>query len=138
MSASSFQSPNAIPPRTSSTGIANAQISPEKPVLRPVSEGNWISPSNKMGASLETLKALGSGLDKGSGSWTAEKERIILSPYDYMLDRPGKDIRKQLMNAFNIWLKVPEDRLAIISKVIAMLHTASLLYALEVFLSLRY
>ena len=59
--------------------------------------------------------------------WSSEKEKIILGPYDYMSDRPGKDIRRQLITAFNVWLKVPEESLAIITKVTGMLHTASLL-----------
>lgn len=32
------------------------------------------------------------------------------------------------MQAFNVWLKVPPESLSIISKVVAMLHTSSLLY----------
>lgn len=59
--------------------------------------------------------------------WPQEKEKILLGPYEYMLDHPGKDIRKQLIAAFNAWLQVPEGSLAIITKVIGMLHTASLL-----------
>ena len=50
-----------------------------------------------------------------------------MGPYDYMLQHPGKDIRRQLINAFNMWLKVPPESLSIITKVVAMLHTASLL-----------
>ena len=50
-----------------------------------------------------------------------------MGPYDYLYDKPGKDIRTQMITAFNDWLKVPPDRLAIINKVIGMLHTASLL-----------
>ncbi|KAF7597594.1 geranylgeranyl pyrophosphate synthetase [Aspergillus hancockii] len=61
------------------------------------------------------------------GQWSQENEKILLGPYDYMLQHPGKDIRRQLMNAFNAWLKVPSESLAIITKVIAMLHTSSLL-----------
>ena len=45
-----------------------------------------------------------------------------------MFDHPGKDVRKQLIAAFNVWLKVPEESLTIITKVVGMLHTASLLY----------
>ena len=60
-------------------------------------------------------------------TWTPEKERIVRGPYDYLYDKPGKDIRKQMISAFNSWLKVPEERLAIINKVVGMLHTASLL-----------
>lgn len=59
--------------------------------------------------------------------WTDEKEQILLGPYEYLVQQPGKDIRKQMIAAFNAWLKVPEDSLAIITKVVTMLHTASLL-----------
>ena len=55
--------------------------------------------------------------------------QILLGPYDYLLSYPGKDIRKQLMAAFNEWLQVPADVLAVISNVVGMLHTASLLCA---------
>ncbi|PYH64166.1 FPP/GGPP synthase family protein [Aspergillus vadensis CBS 113365] len=61
------------------------------------------------------------------GQWSPENERIVMGPYDYMLQHPGKDIRRQLINAFNVWLKVPPESLSIITKVVAMLHTASLL-----------
>ncbi|KAK4921227.1 geranylgeranyl diphosphate synthase 1, partial [Elasticomyces elasticus] len=44
-----------------------------------------------------------------------------------MYGHPGKDIRSQLIAAFNDWLKVPEESLKIITKVVGMLHTASLL-----------
>lgn len=59
--------------------------------------------------------------------WSKEKENILLAPYDYLFGQPGKDIRSQCINAFNKWLKVPDDRLAVITRVIGMLHTASLL-----------
>lgn len=61
------------------------------------------------------------------GKWSQENEEIIMGPYDYMLQHPGKDLRRQMINAFNAWLKVPSESLAVITKVVAMLHTASLL-----------
>ena len=61
-------------------------------------------------------------------TWSAEKEKILLGPFEYMYDQPGKNIRRQLIAAFNAWLKVPEESLAIITEVVGMLHTASLLY----------
>ena len=76
--------------------------------------------------------------DGGGGAasvWTAEKEKIILGPYEYLHDRPGKNIRSQLVSAFNHWLRVPAERLAIVTKVVGMLHTASLLYELSYSLS---
>ena len=125
-----FRSPNAIPPRTSSTGV-NRQIvgqPPAKSVLRPLSEGNWLASHRRTPSTAETMGSIPEDNLRGDGrTWTKEKEKIVLGPYHYIIDRPGKDIRKQMIEAFNVWFKVPEDRLAIINKVIGMLHNASLL-----------
>ncbi|KAH6876019.1 hypothetical protein J4E91_001890 [Alternaria rosae] len=192
-----FASPNAIPPRTSSTGILNLNASIAKQpsrtsVLRPLSEIDWLGQSKKSktshpadplnapaenvsmqqprpqtmaaqlnspprtehtdmdspmdntqaGADLEAstnyptplsppaehAKDIGEELIYGNGvAWTESKERILLGPYDYLYGHPGKDIRSQCIAAFNLWLKVPPERLEIITKVVGMLHTASLL-----------
>jgi geranylgeranyl diphosphate synthase type 3 len=77
----------------------------------------------------DPTKDLGEDLIYGNGvAWTEEKERILLGPYDYLYGHPGKDIRSQCIAAFNLWLKVPPERLEIITRVVGMLHTASLLY----------
>ena len=200
MPSESFPSPNAIPPRTSSSARPVQQHRPSKSVgsassvkptsasnggtstllpanngtpaksaavPRPVSEGSWIAPSahrRKASTSETTIRPLpaalltdgvvgaamsswtGRGADGPGGldgagdgekngasaaaatGWTAEKEKIIMGPYEYLHDRPGKNIRSQLVSAFNHWLRVPEERLAIVTKVVGMLHTASLLY----------
>jgi geranylgeranyl diphosphate synthase type 3 len=73
-------------------------------------------------------KNLGEDLIYGNGAaWTEEKERILLGPYDYLWGHPGKDIRSQCIAAFNLWLQVPPERLEVITRVVGMLHTASLL-----------
>ena len=64
---------------------------------------------------------------EGKSSWSAEKEQILIGPYEYLFAHPGKDIRAQLIAAFNEWLEVPGDSLEVITKVVGMLHTASLL-----------
>ncbi|KAL1598538.1 geranylgeranyl pyrophosphate synthetase [Nothophoma quercina] len=167
-----FASPNAIPPRTSSTGqVTNGYpINPRHSVLRPLSEIDWMSQSKKSKTShvsteplnstqphtrtlsqpqsqpdpmnLEEVstnyptplsppsdtKNLGEDLIYGNGAaWTEEKERILLGPYDYLWGHPGKDIRSQCIAAFNLWLKVPPERLEVITRAVGMLHTASLL-----------
>ena len=136
MVSENFKSPNAIPRRTSSTGLRSGNINPAQPVLRPVPEGDWLSQSRKH----STTASMSSSNPNTPGSadsfakhvhgmeWSQEKEKIILGPFEYLYDHPGKDIRKQLIAAFNAWLKVPEERLVIITKVVGMLHTASLLY----------
>lgn len=67
------------------------------------------------------------GIKHKDGQWSEENERILMGPYEYMQQHPGKDIRRQLIHAFNAWLKVPPETLTIINRVVAMLHTASLL-----------
>ncbi|KAL9612017.1 MAG: hypothetical protein Q9167_003383 [Letrouitia subvulpina] len=135
-----FPSPNVIPPRTSSTGLNNTfqNISPAKPVLTPVSEGNWMS-SDKIHSAPINPKFIREdpppppttngeiASDDSTHTWPPSKEKILLGPYDYLEDQPGKNVRAQLIAAFNIWLKVPPSSLQIITKVVGMLHTASLL-----------
>lgn len=152
-----FTSPNAIPPRTSSHGIING-IKSRSSILRPISEVDWLGKNKKSKLEHDTSpvptkfmdpttaqnlpapssvplqngvpKALGEHLVEGHvARWTDDKERILLGPYDYLLGHPGKDIRSQCIAAFNKWLKVPKDRLEVITRVVGMLHTASLLYA---------
>ena len=134
MVSDNLQSPNAIPPRTSSTGLNLGFVPAAKPVLRPVSEGDWISHGKKSSTTSATaaipnsLRPKMDGMAKGDGTtWSDDKEKILMGPYDYLSNQPGKDVRKQLITAFNAWLNVPEKSLAIISNVVLMLHTSSLL-----------
>ncbi|CAK7244920.1 MAG: geranylgeranyl pyrophosphate synthetase [Sporothrix thermara] len=60
-------------------------------------------------------------------TWTEEKERIVCGPFEYLNGTRGKEFRTQLINAFNAWLEVPAESLEIITRVVGMLHTASLL-----------
>jgi len=117
---------SVVPPRTSS-------INGAQPVL---AEDEWLaynkSPrkiSYNLGSPLsspESGRHRTDVLTSGS-TWTADKEKILVGPYDYMIGHPGKDIRSQMVAGFNSWLKVPEESLSIITKVVGMLHTASLL-----------
>ncbi|KAL4240164.1 Geranylgeranyl pyrophosphate synthase [Mactra antiquata] len=54
-------------------------------------------------------------------------EKILLDPYLYICQIPGKKIRGKLALAFNHWLKIPDDKLQIIGEATQMLHNASLL-----------
>jgi geranylgeranyl diphosphate synthase type 3 len=129
---SPLQSPTAIPPRTSSIDVVTNGTTNRYSQLGSISEGEWMS-SGKKRVQLSTTSKHSrnrSSVDwtkAKDGSWTQDKEQILLGPYDYVAQQPGKDIRKQMITAFNAWLKVPESSLAIITKVVTMLHTASLL-----------
>ncbi|CAF9925543.1 MAG: geranylgeranyl pyrophosphate synthetase [Alectoria fallacina] len=133
MVSDTFKSPNSIPPRRSSTGLGNGHVNPTQPILKPVAEGSWMSHAKKPSTSSSFSPSDPNGLAQNIAkhvngtTWSQEKERIVMGPYEYLLNAPGKDIRKQLIEAFNAWLKVPPESLAIITNVVGMLHTASLL-----------
>ena len=55
------------------------------------------------------------------------QDEILLEPFTYLLRKKGKDIRPKLLQAFNVWLHVPEEKVRIIGEIIQMLHNASLL-----------
>lgn len=130
---------------TSPRSSKGRTLSPNESKRRPqVSESDWIAASKISRASPPLMRTeeqgsmsasqgepssyVGKDLIHGDGfSWSAEKENIVKGPYDYLESHPGKDVRSQLINAFNLWLQVPEPSLEIINKVVGMLHTASLL-----------
>ncbi|RMZ42841.1 farnesyltranstransferase, partial [Aspergillus flavus] len=59
-----------------------------------------------------------------------EKEKIVIDPHgplDYLRENLGKDIRSKLIDAFNEFLEVPNDKLDVIKRIIDLLHNASLL-----------
>jgi geranylgeranyl diphosphate synthase type 3 len=53
--------------------------------------------------------------------------QAILEPFTFITSNPGKEIRGKLIEAFNTWLNVPTDKLLVITKVVNMLHAASLM-----------
>ncbi|CAF4123507.1 unnamed protein product [Rotaria socialis] len=80
------------------------------------------------------------------------ENKILLEPYEYIRTIPGKQIRPKLIKvgvlvggycyhskrfffylfvhrvqAFNLWLHIPEDKLLVIGDLVEMLHNASLL-----------
>ncbi|KZT72460.1 terpenoid synthase [Daedalea quercina L-15889] len=60
-------------------------------------------------------------------SWSERNEMALLEPFTHIGSVQGKDIRGLMLAAFNTWLQVPADKLCTITKVVGMLHTASLL-----------
>ncbi|XP_029649893.1 geranylgeranyl pyrophosphate synthase isoform X2 [Octopus sinensis] len=53
--------------------------------------------------------------------------KILLEPYNYISQIPGKQFRTRLTQAFNHWLNIPDTLLHNISEITQMLHNASLL-----------
>ncbi|OBT45687.1 hypothetical protein VE00_03927 [Pseudogymnoascus sp. WSF 3629] len=129
-------SPGAIPPRTSST---NGPSQPQKSVVPPLPESSWLSSRHSSLAASVSPAAIDQVASSsphttttthpstGPTPWSEAKETILTGPYDYLDSHPGKDIRSRLIGAFDAWLHVPAPALAIITKVVGMLHTASLL-----------
>jgi len=65
--------------------------------------------------------------DCSSDDCCSVQEKVLLEPYSYILQVPGKQVREKLIQAFNFWLRIPEDKLKVISEVVKMLHNSSLL-----------
>ena len=51
----------------------------------------------------------------------------ILEPFQYINQIPGKDFRGLLIDCFQEWLHIPEDKLLVVKDIIRSLHNASLL-----------
>ena len=51
----------------------------------------------------------------------------LLAPVHYIQSLPSKNYRSQIIDAFNVWFRLPEDRLNTIKAVINDLHNASLI-----------
>jgi len=62
-----------------------------------------------------------------SSPWLDANETILLEPYKHITSSPGKEIRSQLTEAFNLWLNVPLEKMQMINRIVTMLHSASLL-----------
>ncbi|KAK2579849.1 hypothetical protein KPH14_007532 [Odynerus spinipes] len=70
-------------------------------------------------------------LDKSSvpysQSGSKEEDEILLQPFTYILQVPGKQIRAKLAHAFNYWLKISDSKLQAVGDITQMLHNSSLL-----------
>ena len=132
--------PNAIPPRTSSHRQSVLSNSPPQAIpdaLKPSTSLNSHPPlSNALNPSIqnpaegmpESSEHVGENTSfHGRSSWSPQKETVLLGPFEYLYEQPGKDIRKQLITAFNEWLDIPLGSVEVITRVVGMLHTASLL-----------
>ena len=54
-------------------------------------------------------------------------DRAVLEPFRYINQVPGKDIRGKLIDAFQEWLHIPQDKVGAIKHIVGELHNASLL-----------
>ena len=56
-----------------------------------------------------------------------EVDDLLLEPFRYLQQVPGKNVRGQLIDAFQVWLSIPADVVVVIKRVVEYLHNASLL-----------
>ncbi|KAF9222463.1 terpenoid synthase [Gyrodon lividus] len=73
------------------------------------------------------LDNLLTSLSTTSSRWSAKQEAELLEPFSYIASSPSKEVRSQLILAFNHWLQVPAGQLEVITHVVGLLHNASLL-----------
>jgi len=111
------------PPAFLHSGIQSDDPVPAKPGQSDQGQGSGRGQSSRQSRNT----AYDNLIHQTSASWSPSKEKILFGPFEYLFGHPGKDVRAQLIAAFNAWLQVPKESLAIITKVVGMLHTASLL-----------
>lgn len=74
------------------------------------------------------MEELNSILQKTKDKSTQEEQdEILLQPFTYIQQIPGKQFRSELALAFNHWLLIPAEKLAQIGDIVQMLHNSSLL-----------
>ena len=56
-----------------------------------------------------------------------EQESLLLEPYSHIVNQSGKNIRQKLIQGFNLWMGVGQDKITQIDEIVNMLHNASLL-----------
>ncbi|KAL6715609.1 geranylgeranyl pyrophosphate synthetase [Lecanora helva] len=113
---------------TSSSQILNGAIDLKVPIsikLNGTTETCFLPVENGVNGAADTAPIDDSLSGRVLGS--QKQEQIIEAPYDYLSSKPGKDIRRKLLLACNVWLQVDEPALETIIEVTSMLHTASLL-----------
>ncbi|KAJ3757192.1 farnesyltranstransferase [Lentinula raphanica] len=59
--------------------------------------------------------------------WSQQNEDAVMEPFTFITSNPGKDMRGRLIEAFNVWLNVPQDKTIVIARIVNMLHAASLM-----------
>ena len=57
-------------------------------------------------------------------AWPPENEKHVLEPYAYLEQLPGKEFRSKLLDAFRVWLDVPENALEQIKGMVCLLYTS--------------
>jgi len=55
------------------------------------------------------------------------QDTLLLEPYSHIVSMPGKNIRGKLIEGFNLWMKVSNEKIAVVEEIVQMLHNASLL-----------
>ncbi|TEB20764.1 farnesyltranstransferase [Coprinellus micaceus] len=107
------------------------QVSSAAPVTLPAptsSGSSSVSPPESMTLSKATPIDRPVSAYVGLPPWTEKNEKALLAPYTYIVSIPGKDLRTQLLRAFNSWYNLPDHTFNVISEVVGMLHNASLLF----------
>ena len=85
------------------------------------------SPPSSCGSDIQTTqKPLNCAPTKES-RFDLVAQSVLMAPVFYINSLPSKGVRGMMIEAFNLWLKVPLSSMTIIEKIITDLHNASLI-----------
>lgn len=66
-------------------------------------------------------------LVNNSPDWSLERENLLMEPYNYLANQPGKKFRNKLINILNNYYNLPTEIILTLSRIIELLHNSSLL-----------
>lgn len=88
-----------------------------------VKQGTRVGINDVQEAKMQSSDDLGS-----PGSYTQHQvAEECLEPWRYICKTPGKNVRSKMIDCFQEWLRIPEERLPLIKQIVGSLHNASLL-----------
>lgn len=113
----------------------NLPISPPLSIELPCTKGCRVVPVNETQPHVEDNGMAERTSSRGTkfislSSYSGEIEldqSALIAPCEYIRSLPSKDIRKKLIDAFNIWFQLPTNLTTVIGEIINDLHNASLI-----------
>ncbi|CAF0780725.1 unnamed protein product [Adineta steineri] len=113
--------------RTRRIKLLPPKIKVQQNILHSRKNAKILSSDRKDKGNVHKLNDLESKTNHNMDNNICENLDDILEPFNYLKSLPGKNVRSKLIEAFNYWFQVPDEKLRVIDEIMGMLHNASLL-----------
>ncbi|KAF4950620.1 hypothetical protein FSARC_13125 [Fusarium sarcochroum] len=105
--------------------VTPEKASPSRDGERNTLLSKFLDGSNQSLCSQDYLSGLsGAGPKK---QWSLARSQVSESPYHYVSSMPSKNVRDKFIDALNIWIGAPAEKVASVKEITNMLHNSSLI-----------